>query len=233
MLCSCRRNTTTLSVSLFLLLSLSSYTAELLVPVLPARLPARVHQTHHYFCPCCAPRYIPTPRNAMDRALPAFAGGRSPSEACTCNNGNGSPAAGCDRGLRGNADGQSCLWWSQGCSIGCDTCKTATAGTAPISGNPPQAGKIGFGKSYCANPKTNATLPRHAWTLNMDAIEGSEEDRYRFNPWRAPGWAPVVDACGQAGGEYGYQKLGGVRGQREQERKNETERGGGRGRRRY
>lgn len=153
--------------------------------------------------------FIPTPRNSLDRVLPEFANGRAPLEACTCNNGNGSPKDGCDRGLRGDADGQSCLWWSQGCSIGCEKCATETYGTTPISGNPPQSGKIGFGKSYCANPKTNSTLPRHAWTLNIDAEEGSDEDRYRFNPWRAPGWAPVVDSCGMAGGEHGYQHLGG------------------------
>ena len=43
--------------------------------------------------------YIPTPRNAMDRALPEFEGGKSPKEACTCNNGNGGKSAtstGCD-----------------------------------------------------------------------------------------------------------------------------------------
>jgi len=153
--------------------------------------------------------FIPTPRNSMDRTLPEFENGRSPSKACTCDNGNGNAQDGCDRGNRANADGQSCLWWSQGCSIGCDKCATETAGETPIHGNPPQTGKIGFGKSYCSNPKTNATLPKYAWTMNMNATEGSEEDRYRFNPWRAPGWAPVVDACGQAGGEYGYQHIGG------------------------
>ena len=64
--------------------------------------------------------YIPTPRNAMDAALPEFEGGKSPIEACTCNNGNGGqtgPTEGCDMGLRagfdGKGDGQSCLWWSQ------------------------------------------------------------------------------------------------------------------------
>ena len=39
--------------------------------------------------------YIPTPRNAMDRALPEFAGGRAPNgtEPCTCGvNGFGGPA---------------------------------------------------------------------------------------------------------------------------------------------
>ena len=33
--------------------------------------------------------YIPTPRNAMDRHLPEFEGGKSQIESCTCNNGNG------------------------------------------------------------------------------------------------------------------------------------------------
>ena len=31
--------------------------------------------------------YIPTPRNAMDASLPEFKGGKSPIEACSCNNG--------------------------------------------------------------------------------------------------------------------------------------------------
>ena len=97
---------------------------------------------------------------------------------------------------------------SQGCSIGCDQCATETYGTTPISGAPPQAFKIGFRTRYC-NSTLQPTLPRHAWTLNTDAVEGSAEDSYRYNPWRAPGRAPVVDACGQAGGEYGYQHLGG------------------------
>ena len=32
------------------------------------------------------------------------------------------------------------------------------------------------------------------------AKEGSANDTYRYNPWRAPGHAPVNDACGMAGG---------------------------------
>merc|ERR1711977_535144 len=85
---------------------------------------------------------------------------------------------------------------------------TETYGKNPIHGLPPQAGKIGFRKRYC-NSTLEATLPRHAWTLNMDAVEGSDEDSYRYNPWRAPGHAPVVDPCGQAGGKYPSQKIGG------------------------
>ena len=57
---------------------------------------------------------------------------------------------------------------------------------APLTGNPPQAGKIGFRKRYC-NSTLKPTLPRHAWTLNTGAVEGSEQDSYMFNPWRAPG----------------------------------------------
>lgn len=137
--------------------------------------------------------YIPTPRNAQDRALPEFEGGKSPIESCTCNNGNGGPRGpkdGCAMGLRGGVDGkgdgQSCLWWSQACSIGCAKCGTETAGLTPLTGNPPVTGKIGFRKRYC-NSTFEPTLPRHAWTLNTDAVEGSPEDSYRYNPWRAPG----------------------------------------------
>ena len=41
---------------------------------------------------------------------------------------------GCDQGLRGKADGQACLWWSQGCSIGCEKCATNAEG--PFSPGP-------------------------------------------------------------------------------------------------
>lgn len=113
-------------------------------------------------------------------------------------------------GLRGpGGDGQSCLWWSQGCSIGCDECATETYGTKPIpQGEAPEAGKIGFRTRYC-NSTMEPTLPKHAWTLNVDAVDGATDDSYRYNPWRAPGFAPVTDPCGQAGGKYGYQHIGG------------------------
>lgn len=37
-------------------------------------------------------------------------------------------------------------------------------------------------------------------TMNRAAVAGSVNDTYRYNPWRAPGFAPVFDACGMAGG---------------------------------
>ena len=42
------------------------------------------------------------------------------------------------------------------------------------------------------------TLPKEAWTMNRWAEAGSANDTYRYNPWRAPGHAPVNDACGMA-----------------------------------
>ena len=69
-------------------------------------------------------------------------------------------AMGLRGGVDGKGDGQSCLWWSQACSIGCESCATVTAGTSPLAGNPPVAGKIGFRKRYC-NSSFQATLPHH------------------------------------------------------------------------
>ena len=111
-----------------------------------------------------------------------------------------------------------------------------------ITGNPPHTNKIGFRRRYC-NSTMAPTLPKHAWTMNIAAIEGSVNDSYRsnshtqshlyrftlththttthshshthlltarrYNPWRAPGYAPVVDACGQAGGKYKQTPVGG------------------------
>ena len=106
---------------------------------------------------------IPTPRNAIDGSLPAFKGGGNPPGgiSCSCADGKSCPL-GSARAAAGV--GQPCLWWSQGCSIGCDFCLTdprhpennGSIPTAPITGNPPHADKAGFRKSYCDDPKTGA-----------------------------------------------------------------------------
>ena len=83
-------------------------------------------------------------------------------------------------------NGQSCYYFSHGCTIHCDRCDGKTAR---------------FG-STCGNEKTaKATIcdPKHR-TLNRNATCGSAEDHYYYSPWRAPGSAPVFDACGMAGG---------------------------------
>lgn len=59
-------------------------------------------------------------------------------------------------------------------------------------------------RRYC-NSTLEPTLPRKAWTMNLNAVDGSVNDSYRFNPWRAPGFAPVMDSCGIAGGRMPWQ----------------------------
>ena len=76
-----------------------------------------------------------------------------------------------------------------GCSIHCPYCATKPPDglipTEAIHGNPPHTDKAGFRISYCNQTMEKPwTLPREAWTMNINAVEGSEEDSYRFNPWR-------------------------------------------------
>lgn len=160
---------------------------------------------------------IPTPRNAIDGSDPRMKdGGQVPGGlTCTCASGQNCPM-GSARQVSGA--GQACLWWSQGCSIGCPFCLTdpqhpdnnGTIRTEPITGNPPHSDKAGFRKSYCASPTTRSVLPKEYWTMNIHAESGADDDSYQFNPWRAPGAAPVVDPCGQAGGRYRQTPVGGA-----------------------
>lgn len=46
--------------------------------------------------------------------------------------------------------------------------------------------------------------------MNLAAEAGSAEDIYRYNPWRAPGFAPVDDPCGRAGGTTWEHRGGGA-----------------------
>jgi hypothetical protein len=67
---------------------------------------------------------IPSPRNAADGAkgvYPGSAEGRAPPGGLTC---TCADSAACDMGdaRKVGGAGQGCLWWSQGCSIGCDYC---------------------------------------------------------------------------------------------------------------
>jgi len=131
----------------------------------------------------------PKPRNAIDSLLPAWKNGTSPYVWQP----GGKPPCGCTNGTSVCESAQTCLWFSVGCSIGCDTCDGGTQGAS----NPSN-------KDRCpgVNPdKKKATIndPRHR-TINVDAPAGSAADWSRFNPWRAPGSAPVYDPCGRASG---------------------------------
>ena len=126
---------------------------------------------------------MPAPRNAIDGTLPAWSNGKHPMTGwiepynCSCTNGT-EPCA----------NGQSCFWFSQGCTIGCSACDGDGARYPNYDHCP-------------GNPKPPPTyLDKKYWTANQNATPGSYEDIFKFNPWRAPGQAPVSDACGMAGG---------------------------------
>jgi hypothetical protein len=82
-------------------------------------------------------------------------------------------------------NGQAAHWYSQGCFIGCPSCDHESGRR--------QTDLCGLGKQ----PTLNDPLLR---TVNRNVTAGSKLDIYRHNPWRAPGSAPIADACGLAGG---------------------------------
>lgn len=63
----------------------------------------------------------------------------------------------------------------------------------------------------CANPTHKPTIcdPKLR-SMNTQAKCGTPEDIYYYSPWRAPGSAPVIDACGMAGGRHPGQGIGGA-----------------------
>ena len=101
--------------------------------------------------------------------------GQSHCWACTCVNGT-EP---CDAG-------QTCVWFSQGCSIGCATCDGNES-------NPNTRDRCNSGMKATNNDPYFRTYNR-----GVEAM--SPGDIYQWNPWRAPGSAPVFDPCGMAGG---------------------------------
>lgn len=86
---------------------------------------------------------------------------------------------------------------TEGCTIGCKYCDNHTQHTN---------GEALCDKADWMEPTNNDPLTR---TMNRQAKAGSPDDVYRYNPWRAPGFAPVSDACGMAGGRHATDPGGG------------------------
>jgi hypothetical protein len=101
----------------------------------------------------------------------------------------GDPPCACTNGTSACESAQTCLWFSVGCSIGCKECDGGEGGFA----NPNIKDRCGSGKKATVNDPLYRTI-------NRDAEAFSEDDWTRFNPWRAPGSAPVYDPCGRASG---------------------------------
>ena len=85
---------------------------------------------------------------------------------------------------------------SVGCTIGCKTCDGGFVNGKSVGVNPNRGlDRCGSGMKATNNdPKTR--------TLNRDVEAFSKDDWTRFNPWRAPGHAPVFDPCGRASGSF-------------------------------
>jgi len=142
---------------------------------------------------------IPQTRNAIDRHAPQWKGGYPsvpdfpgtgrwglPNETCGTRPWSCQEGCSCSNGTEACDVGQSCFWFSSGCTIGCDKCD----GDGRRDGEPCRCGD-------CAN----ATLNKPEWrTGNRGAVPGSKEDWTKYNPWRSPGRAPSFDPCGMAGG---------------------------------
>merc|ERR1712086_46648 len=134
----------------------------------------------------------PKPRNAIDSELPEWKDGNAPYYWVPNmpNINDGTPCA-CRNGTDVCAPAQTCLWFSVGCTIGCKECDGGDKG----SSNPNKKDRCGGGMKATTND------PMHR-TLNRAAKAGSDADWTKFNPWRAPGYAPVYDPCGRASGSY-------------------------------
>lgn len=99
-------------------------------------------------------------------------------------------------------------WYSQGCMIGCAECHKNCNPEAAGAGDPGESG--GYVGPCCTTlmePLLGAypTDPRSTWklkTITGDHPEYlvSNPDPFKYNPWRAPGHAPIMDACGIGGG---------------------------------
>jgi hypothetical protein len=101
--------------------------------------------------------------------------------------GNGSCwGCNCVNGSQPCAAAQTCVYFSQGCSIGCPRCDGNES-------NPNYKDRCGAGK----RPTNNEPQFR---SVNRNVPAMSDADVYQHNPWRAPGNAPVYDPCGMAGG---------------------------------
>jgi len=125
---------------------------------------------------------MPPSRNAIDSETPAWSNGKHPMTgwiepySCKCINGTESE---CN-------SGQACFWFSQGCTIGCSACDGDGSRIPNFD--------------HCPGESIAPTLDPRYRTMNHLATPGTYQDIFKYNPWRAPGRAPVYDPCGMAGG---------------------------------
>jgi hypothetical protein len=198
---------------------------------------------------------FPKPRNSLDGALPPWKDWAYPcddaheGDMCKitfCEDGKdcqGSCPISAHSGVKNQlnaSNGQSCYWFSNGCTLGCDDCdgtnnhvghgmqrflyKGMDAATVikknltieawnPAPGdmvlNPTTTKDLKITSNCGRTAKASVCDPRLR-TVNTQAECGGPDDFYYYSPWRKPGAAPVIDACGVAGGRFPGQGTGGA-----------------------
>jgi len=90
---------------------------------------------------------------------------------------------------QGPCVGGACLWFSEGCFLGCPSCSAVMPSTGNQHNTPNCTGFV---------PNT-PSLPAAFRTYNKGGLSKAG-DWTRYHPWRSPGKAPVSDPCGVAGG---------------------------------
>lgn len=75
-------------------------------------------------------------------------------------------------------------WYNQGCQIGCSACSGFQTEPNKTDGPP---------KKHCPEGMDNGTLPDSFRTMQVFP-------QFQWNPWMAPGFTPLTDSCGIAGG---------------------------------
>jgi hypothetical protein len=138
----------------------------------------------------------PIPRNAIDRMDVRWENGMNSPDLWQPNLGPvKGQACACANGTSTCNIGQTCLWMSVGCSLGCAECDGGQNGHGGTNPNLKDRCNSGT-KPWKVNNPLHRTFNRNC----TGSCIGTDEDWTKFNPWRAPGSAPVYDSCGRAGG---------------------------------
>ena len=101
-------------------------------------------------------------------------------------------------------NGQTAYWYSQGCAslhpAAPPRAADLTGAAVGFIGCPECDHESGRRQTDLCKKGFVGKIPDAAIAVNRDVPRDSPLDIYRHNPWRAPGHAPVADACGLAGG---------------------------------
>jgi len=102
-----------------------------------------------------------------------------------------SPATAGSYGSDFSCAGDACYWYQVGCQIGCPSCILDLDSKGCGTGNECCS------KSEGLMEPTNNDPEFRSWDPYGEA---KNPDQHKYNPWRAPGKAPVTDPCGVASG---------------------------------